>query len=404
MTRCGAMSDGCSVRCSADLQAQKAPAMIPEVGPDQGSRLSRLTESNRRPTHYEIKLPAPPTWPHGGLAAETLLDISHHLPAIRRPLADWMRTSRRSGLGPRPLCHDHRLAKIARSVGRRRSWPLTCTACRLQRYYRTHVNRLGCTNGCTRSSELVGEEITNVPSHPGHLLASFDHEHRPRRPGVVGVRLPGTAQGYANGHVTPAVVAGVYVHLALQGTPLPCAIPAPPVIGKALEEPSKVDLFAHQGGARLGPHSYVVDLRTESQDVAVTARVGWRMQDPPAARTNRLQYEGLIHGQHDGRSRDGERDRLRDCGPIPLTGGLEDQEGGALAVAAGANVEAVQRTLGHASAAMTLDVYAGLFGDDLDAVATRLDEAVAARDADYLRTGTVSGAVIDLGRRQSPGR
>jgi integrase len=91
-----------------------------------------------------------------------------------------------------------------------------------------------------------------------------------------------------------------------------------------------------------------------------------------------------------------------------LTGGLEDQEGGALAaslaVAAGANVKAVQRMLGHASAAMTLDVYAGLFGDDLDAVATRLDEAVAARDADYLRTGTVSGAVIDLGRRQSPGR
>jgi hypothetical protein len=33
--------------------------------------------------------------------------------------------------------------------------------------------------------------------------------------------------------------------------------------------------------------------------------------------------------------------------------------------------------LGHASASMTLDVYAGLFGDDLDAVATRLDEAVA---------------------------
>lgn len=29
--------------------------------------------------------------------------------------------------------------------------------------------------------------------------------------------------------------------------------------------------------------------------------------------------------------------------------------------------------LGHASAAMTLDVYAGLFGDDLDAVADGLD-------------------------------
>jgi integrase len=44
-----------------------------------------------------------------------------------------------------------------------------------------------------------------------------------------------------------------------------------------------------------------------------------------------------------------------------------------LAVAAGANVKAVQRMLGHASAAMTLDVYAGLFDDDLDGVADRMD-------------------------------
>ncbi|WP_158618997.1 hypothetical protein [Micromonospora sp. M71_S20] len=48
-------------------------------------------------------------------------------------------------------------------------------------------------------------------------------------------------------------------------------------------------------------------------------------------------------------------------------------------MAAGANVKAVQRMLGHASASMTLDVHAGLFGDDLDAVANRLDEAVAVR-------------------------
>lgn len=46
-----------------------------------------------------------------------------------------------------------------------------------------------------------------------------------------------------------------------------------------------------------------------------------------------------------------------------------------LAVSAGANVKAVQRMLGHASAAMTLDVYADLFDDDLDAVATALDSA-----------------------------
>ena len=45
-----------------------------------------------------------------------------------------------------------------------------------------------------------------------------------------------------------------------------------------------------------------------------------------------------------------------------------------LAVSAGANVKAVQRMLGHASAAMTLDRYADLFDDDLDAVADHLDE------------------------------
>jgi integrase len=44
-----------------------------------------------------------------------------------------------------------------------------------------------------------------------------------------------------------------------------------------------------------------------------------------------------------------------------------------LAVSAGANVKAVQKMLGHASAAMTLDVYTGLFDADLDAVAVQLD-------------------------------
>jgi integrase len=48
-----------------------------------------------------------------------------------------------------------------------------------------------------------------------------------------------------------------------------------------------------------------------------------------------------------------------------------------LAVGAGANVKAVQRMLGHASAAMTLDTYSGLFEDDLDSVADRLDQAAA---------------------------
>ncbi len=46
-----------------------------------------------------------------------------------------------------------------------------------------------------------------------------------------------------------------------------------------------------------------------------------------------------------------------------------------LAISAGANVKAVQRMLGHASAAMTLDTYADLFDDDLDAVAFALGRA-----------------------------
>ena len=48
-----------------------------------------------------------------------------------------------------------------------------------------------------------------------------------------------------------------------------------------------------------------------------------------------------------------------------------------LAIQSGANVEAVQRMLGHASAAMTLDVYADLFDDDLDLVAVRLNDGPA---------------------------
>ena len=46
----------------------------------------------------------------------------------------------------------------------------------------------------------------------------------------------------------------------------------------------------------------------------------------------------------------------------------------------GANVKAVQRILGHSSAAMTLDIYADLFDYDLDAVATALDQAVSQSD------------------------
>lgn len=66
-----------------------------------------------------------------------------------------------------------------------------------------------------------------------------------------------------------------------------------------------------------------------------------------------------------------------------------------LAISAGANVKAVQTMLGHKSAALTLDTYADLFPDDLEAVADAFDVAVAAlakSAADVLRTDIGSGS------------
>jgi integrase len=85
-------------------------------------------------------------------------------------------------------------------------------------------------------------------------------------------------------------------------------------------------------------------------------------------------------------------------GLSPLTPHDLRDTAASLAVAAGANVKAVQRMLGHASAAMTLDVYAGLFDGDLDAVADRLDEAVTQRNADSVRTSGASQSSRENGK------
>ncbi|HSM45328.1 MAG TPA: tyrosine-type recombinase/integrase [Acidimicrobiia bacterium] len=45
-----------------------------------------------------------------------------------------------------------------------------------------------------------------------------------------------------------------------------------------------------------------------------------------------------------------------------------------LAISAGASIKAVQRMLGHASAAMTLDTYGSLFTEDLEDLADRMEE------------------------------
>ena len=51
-----------------------------------------------------------------------------------------------------------------------------------------------------------------------------------------------------------------------------------------------------------------------------------------------------------------------------------------MSYAYGANVTAVQRMLGHSSAAMTLDLFADLVEDDADADADALDRDASASD------------------------
>lgn len=52
-----------------------------------------------------------------------------------------------------------------------------------------------------------------------------------------------------------------------------------------------------------------------------------------------------------------------------------------LAVRSGASVKAVQRMLGHATAVITLEVYAHLFDDELGSVAERIGEMFDRQDS-----------------------
>jgi len=68
-------------------------------------------------------------------------------------------------------------------------------------------------------------------------------------------------------------------------------------------------------------------------------------------------------------------DTVSDCCPADrLVGPVSAVVAASLVISAGANVKAVQRILGHASEAMTLEIYPDLF-DDLDAVGNALDQA-----------------------------
>jgi integrase len=72
-----------------------------------------------------------------------------------------------------------------------------------------------------------------------------------------------------------------------------------------------------------------------------------------------------------------------------------------LLIRGGASVKAVQRSLGHKSAVMTLDRYGHLWPDELEDLAERLDRARAAAVAPSTRP-TVPATVVQL--RKGPGQ
>lgn len=91
---------------------------------------------------------------------------------------------------------------------------------------------------------------------------------------------------------------------------------------------------------------------------------------------------GLVFPSPGGAVLRGSTWRARVLDPATRSAGLPEisphalrHTAASLAVASGASVKAVQRMLGHASAAMTLDVYADLFDDDLDALSRSLSRA-----------------------------
>jgi len=87
----------------------------------------------------------------------------------------------------------------------------------------------------------------------------------------------------------------------------------------------------------------------------------------------------------------------KDAGLVGITPHDLRSTAASLAISAGANVKAVQTMLGHASGAMTIDVYAGLFGDDLDAVAEQLDRA----HSKIVPAGCPTAKITDLADRRT---
>ena len=92
-------------------------------------------------------------------------------------------------------------------------------------------------------------------------------------------------------------------------------------------------------------------------------------------------------------TRSGAPTGVGECGPAPSVEpglpGLRPHDlrhtAASLAIASGASVKHVQRMLGHKDSAMTLNVYASLFEDDLEDLSERLDQALSLAAAASVR-------------------
>ena len=91
-----------------------------------------------------------------------------------------------------------------------------------------------------------------------------------------------------------------------------------------------------------------------------------------------MRFRGSFHGYVKSVSpKDGGKWFVRACDAVGLKRmTIHDlrHTAASLMVKSGANVKAIQRQLGHTSAAMTLDAYVDLFDDDLDSGGGSMNE------------------------------
>jgi integrase len=120
----------------------------------------------------------------------------------------------------------------------------------------------------------------------------------------------------------------------------------------------------------------------KERDVPVTAFVSRRLE----ARLQGKGREDLLFPTPRGKAMRSNNFKRRDYDNAVLAAGLPAglwvhdlrHTAASLAIHSGASVKSVQRMLGHASAKITLDVYAGLFDQELSDVAARMDDLITA--------------------------